>query len=119
MNNKNDTYCAPASDFGQLPFELKKLRLLNGLTQKDIAKELKTTTTYISNIETGKTKINLHTLIAYANVCNFSIDSLLGLNIPSKRSIDSDTLDNILFTKIKDLPIDDKKKIIQIIDVIK
>ncbi len=105
-------------DYSKMAQNLKKARIINGLAQKDIAQALGTTTTYISNIENGKTKLNLQVIIAYSQICCFSIDHLIdSVCIPSKEDT-LDVLDYKIYMKVKKLSKEDKIKLIKIINIL-
>lgn len=105
-------------DYSKMSQILKKARIINGFSQKDIAQALGTTTTYISNIENGKAKLNLQVIIAYSQICCFSIDHLVdSVCIPPKENT-LDILDYKIYMKVKNLSKEDKTKLIKIINVL-
>ncbi len=50
--------------------KLKELRIQSGYTQMEIADKLEVTVAYISSIESGRSKLNLRTLLCYSEVCH-------------------------------------------------
>ena len=105
-------------DFNVMAQQLRQFRIRSGLSQKDIADILKLTPTYISNIENGKTKLNLFMLIAYSRICDFSIDSLVSSILTPHSNSTPDTLDYTIYVKSKNLTSEQKKKLIKIIDIL-
>ena len=57
--------------------KLKELRVLNNLTQTQMAKQLETSQCTYCNYEKGKTQPDIQTLIKIANYFNITIDYLL------------------------------------------
>jgi len=51
--------------------EMKKMRIISGETQKEIAKKLKITTEHYGRLERGERKISLDFLIGFAEKHNF------------------------------------------------
>lgn len=61
---------------------LKKIRLLIGKTQIEVAKDLKITQNTYSNYESGKTQPDFDTLKKLASYFHTTIDNLLGFEVP-------------------------------------
>ena len=51
--------------------KLKELRIQSGYTQMEIADKLEVTVAYISSIESGRSKLNLRTLLCYSCAARF------------------------------------------------
>lgn len=68
---------------------IQQVRKSKKLKQLDLAKKVGVSDRYISNIETGKDKCSLVTLLHLANALNVSMDYLLGENLNVNR-IDED-----------------------------
>lgn len=62
--------------------ELKKIRLMTGKTQSEVAKAIGLTQFTYSNYETGKTQPDFETIINLANYFNTTTDNILGHNVP-------------------------------------
>lgn len=58
---------------------LKELRLLNGLTQKQIAEKLNVRQNTYSQYENGNREIPLQSLIALSDIYDTSIDYIVGI----------------------------------------
>jgi len=80
---------------------IKELRLLNKLTQHDMAVELDVTEKYISNIETGSASCGFPKMVQLANVLNCSLDYLLGENLAYNNQTDKNVELNDLTYKLK------------------
>ena len=75
--NSTKRYKLKSKEIGE---RLKKIRLQNNLTQKELAKILNTSQSNISSYESGKTLILTAFLYNYAKYFNVSIDYLIGRN---------------------------------------
>ena len=64
-------------DFDSIGKKLKKIRTHKGFTQKFVASSVKVNTSHISNIENGKIKISLTTLVNVCNVLGTTVDYVL------------------------------------------
>ena len=64
-------------DFDSIDKKLKEIRTHNGFTQKFVASSVKVNTSHISNIENGKVKISLTTLVNVCNVLGTTVDYVL------------------------------------------
>ena len=64
-------------DFDSIGKKLKEIRTHKGFTQKFVASSVKVNTSHISNIENGKIKISLTTLVNVCNVLGTTVDYVL------------------------------------------
>lgn len=64
-------------DYKAIGKRVKKARNGMGLTQEALAEKAGTSTTHMSNIETGNSKLSLPMLVALANALSVSADELL------------------------------------------
>ena len=101
-----------SDDYGS---KIKELRVKNGLTQSMVAESLGVTPGYISNVENNRTAMSLRMLIYYAKVTGVTLDSLVGQLEPD---YELNSLDNELLSKIASLTNDQKKKVLEMIDII-
>ena len=69
---------------------IKEFRTKKKMTQADLAEEVDTSVTYISNIETASKKASLSTLVRIANTLCINIDVLLGGNQTNESSARSE-----------------------------
>ena len=64
-------------DYKAIGRRVKSARIKMGMTQEFLSYLIDVTPAHMSNIETGKTKVSLPTLIAIANALSISVDTLL------------------------------------------
>ena len=64
-------------DFNKIGEKIAKERLKRNLTQDELAEKLKITPAFLSNIETGKRKMSIDTLIVIAKELDLSLDYLI------------------------------------------
>ena len=69
-NSSNQLYCRVGA-------RIREIRESRGLTQKELASRISLTRTSIANIETGRQKIQLHTLYEIAAALNIELSTLL------------------------------------------
>jgi len=74
-------------DYKAIGQRVKIARIKKGTTQEAIADIIDVTPAHMSNIETGKTKVSLPTLIAIANALSVSVDTLLCDNVLTSKVI--------------------------------
>ncbi len=60
---------------------IKVVRVERGLSQADLAELVDLSVPYISNIETGRSKSSLETIVNIANALNVTVDRLLCGNV--------------------------------------
>ena len=102
-------------DYKAIGLRIKAARTQQGLTQSKIAKLTGLSTSHISNIETGNTKLGLPTIIHLANVLDVSVDELLCDNIHRSEQIYSHELSDLL----QDCTVDELHIISELAKVIK
>ena len=101
-------------NYQKLGLKIKEIRLTKGLTQDTLAEMVSCNTSHISNIENNHTKVSLNVLLAIANALNTSIDYLLSNQYENT----SFALDNEIMRVLSDCDIENKEKILKIIDII-
>ncbi len=74
-------------DYKAIGQRIKIARIKMGTTQEAVADIIDITPAHMSNIETGKTKVSLPTLIAIANALSVSVDNLLCDNVLASKAI--------------------------------
>lgn len=74
-------------DYGAIGRRIRQKRTEKKLTQEALADMVGVTSPHLSNIETGKTKLSLPTLVAAANALSVSPDVLLCDNVMPSRVI--------------------------------
>lgn len=68
-------------DYKAIGQRIRTARIKKGMTQEVVSYIVDVTPAHMSNIETGKTKVSLSTLIAIANALSVSVDALLCDNV--------------------------------------
>ena len=74
-------------DYKAIGQRIKIARIKKGITQEAVADLIDITPAHMSNVETGKTKVSLPTLIEIANALSVSLDTLLCDNIIASKTI--------------------------------
>lgn len=102
---------------------IKKARTLKGMNQKELADALKEKNvivgnTSISNWENGINKPDPDTISALCEILDVDANFLLDFNKEAIRKFDNE-IDNLLFSKAKDLSDEDKMAVMNVIDAIK
>ena len=74
-------------DYKAIGQRIKIARIKKGITQEAVADIIDITPAHMSNVETGKTKVSLPTLIEIANALSVSVDVLLCDNVLASQNI--------------------------------
>lgn len=74
-------------DYKAIGQRIKIARIKKGVTQETVADLIDITPAHMSNVETGKTKVSLPTLIEIANALSVSVDTLLSDNVLASKII--------------------------------
>lgn len=90
---------------------IKKARINKGLTQKDVANRIKTTSQYYGKIESGKNLINIERLLEICNVLEISLIKLLR-DLKISDDVEFDTLQDEIKNINQELK--DKKLILKL-----
>ena len=77
---------------------IRAARTRKGITQERVADLAEITPAHMSNIETGKTKVSLPTLLTIANILSVSADTLLCDNLIASKNIYEGEPENCLKT---------------------
>ena len=93
---------------------IKQYREKVGLTQFQLAEKIGVSEFYISALETGRRNPGRKTLVKLANEMKVPIEALLDMETDNGLKFTTEEL----YDKIKNLPTDIQKKIINIIDFI-
>ena len=64
-------------DYCKIGQQIRKFRKMRGLSQEELAEIINISTTHMSHIETGNTKLSLPVLVDLANALGVSTDTLL------------------------------------------
>lgn len=97
----------------------KELRLEKKLSQEKIAEDLEISQPLIAKWESHQSTPSPEMLDYIADYFNVSVDYLIGRSKYRNLEANNSELDNVLFSKAKDLTDDEKKTIINVINAIK
>lgn len=64
-------------DYYKIGQKIRKIRKAHGLSQEELAERINISTTHMSHIETGNTKLSLPVLVDIANTLEVRVDDLL------------------------------------------
>ena len=67
-------------DYYKIGQRIRKIRKAHGLSQEELAERVNISTTHMSHIETGNTKLSLPVLVDIATVLEVKTDDLLNYN---------------------------------------
>ena len=67
-------------DYYKIGQRIRKIRKAHGLSQEELAERVDISTTHMSHIETGNTKLSLPVLVDIATVLEVKTDDLLNCN---------------------------------------
>lgn len=73
---------------------IRKYRKAHGLSQEELSEKIGISTTHMSHIETGNTKLSLSVLVSLAEALEVHTDDLLFSSIEAKRSITTEAILN-------------------------
>ncbi len=85
-------------DYYAIGQRIRKIRKAHGLSQEMLAEQIGISTTHMSHIETGNTKLSLPVLVDLAAALEVRTDDLLCDGEPVKRSAAMDSIVQILDT---------------------
>ncbi len=92
-------------DYYALGQRIRKIRKARGLSQETLAEQIGISTTHMSHIETGNTKLSLSVLVDLALALEVRTDDLLCDDGPTKRTAAMDsiaqTLESCTTTQLK------------------
>lgn len=101
-------------DFNLIGRKIRQIRLEKGLTQEYISNIADVNISHISNIEKGRTKISLTTLVHVCNALDTTVDRILNGEYTSSASV----LDHEILKALQNVPDDTKEKILKIIQIL-
>ena len=85
-------------DYYKIGQRIRKIRKAHGLSQEILAEQVGISTTHMSHIETGNTKLSLPVLVDLATVLEVRTDELLFDGNPAERSATIDAIIQMLDT---------------------
>lgn len=83
-------------DYYLIGQKIRKVRKSRGLSQEELAEQIGISTTHMSHIETGNTKLSLPVLVDLAAVLEVRTDELLYEDSPAERSASMDEIAHVL-----------------------
>lgn len=83
-------------DYKAIGSRIRKNRLKTGLTQEALTEQAGLSTTHMSNIETGSSKLSLPALMAVADALSVSADELLCDNVAASGKVFSAEIQEII-----------------------
>lgn len=82
--------------YSALGQRIRERRIERGITQSQLAQLLSLSRTSVTNIESGRQKLLVHTLIQIASVLNMEVSTLLpDINAPEKTNINKTLLQEL------------------------
>ena len=85
-------------DYFAIGQRIRKIRKAHGLSQESLAEQINISTTHMSHIETGNTKLSLPVLVDLAAALEVRTDDLLYDGSPAERSAATDAIVQMLDT---------------------
>ena len=101
-------------DFDSIGKKLKEIRIDKGFTQEYVANSVMVNTSHISNIENGKVKISLTTLV---NVCNV-LDTTVDYVLENEYKNSSSAIDNAILLEVQKCSHATKERILKIVEIL-
>lgn len=83
-------------DYYAIGQRIRKIRKAHGISQETLAEKIGISTTHMSHIETGNTKLSLSVFVDLAEALEVRTDELLYDNSPAERSVSVDAISEIL-----------------------
>ena len=83
-------------DYYAIGQRIRKIRKARGLSQENLAEKVGISTTHMSHIETGNTKMSLSTFAEIASALEVRTDELLYENSPESRTISTSRITELL-----------------------
>lgn len=83
-------------DYYLIGQKIRKVRKSRGLSQEELSEKIGISTTHMSHIETGNTKLSLPVLVDIASVLEVRTDELLFEDSPAERTAAIEAIAHIL-----------------------
>lgn len=83
-------------DYYKIGQQIRKIRKAHGLSQEELAEKIDISTTHMSHIETGNTKLSLPVLVDIAAALDVRTDDLLDSNPAATTSVAMEEISAIL-----------------------
>ena len=85
-------------NYGEIGQKIKALRKIKNLSQEQLAEKVWISTTHMSHIETGSTKLSLPVLVDLANALEVGADEILALPVNAEKVADLDDIQKVLYS---------------------
>lgn len=83
-------------DYYKIGQQIRKIRKAHGLSQEELAEKINISTTHMSHIETGNTKLSLPVFVDIAAVLEVRTDDLLDFTPHASKSVASEEISSVL-----------------------
>ena len=83
-------------NYVEIGSKVRAFRKARGMSQEQLAEKIWISTTHMSHIETGATKLSLPVLVDIANTLEVGVDDLLSTQIVGKKQKTADVVQAIL-----------------------
>lgn len=83
-------------DYYKIGQQIRKIRKAHGLSQEELAEKIDISTTHMSHIETGNTKLSLPVLVDIAAALEVRTDDLLDSNPTATTSVALEEISSVL-----------------------
>lgn len=101
-------------DFSRISSKLKELRIERNLTQEFVAQKADVNTSHICNIENGRVKVSLSTLVQICNALDVTVDYILSDEYTQPDS----ALEQEVLKELRLCSPENKEKILKIIKIL-
>jgi len=106
---KNATQREENGTMPNLADRSREIRTQLGLSQNDVAKALRVTRGFISNVENGRVNMSMRLMVYYAQLMHVSLDEIAGL---TDRQYLSTALDNEIMEEVSQLSLEEKNDLL-------
>lgn len=83
-------------DYYKIGQQIRKIRRAHGLSQEELAEKINISTTHMSHIETGNTKLSLPVFVDIAIALDVRTDELLDSNSSATTSVALEEISSVL-----------------------
>ena len=83
-------------NYEEIGGKIRAFRKAKGLSQEQLAEKVWISTTHMSHIETGTTKLSLPVLVDISNALDVGVDNILATEIVEKKQQTVDAIQSIL-----------------------
>lgn len=92
-------------DYYKIGQRIRKFRKACGMSQEQLAEAVGISTTHLSHIETGNTKLSLQVFVDIANALSVQTDELLYDTIDNRTTLLNDTVELLETSSVRELNI--------------